>query len=270
MLQSVDHVVIVVAELERAVADYTELGFTVTPGGEHTSGATHNALVVFADGSYFELIAFKQAAPGHPWYELLAGGEGIIRYALLPGAIEEDLAAARSHGVPLDGPRPLGRVRPDGQRIDWFLGTPQTNDLPFLCADVTPRVLRVPEGEARIHANGVTGIEAITVAVTDLETSVTRYHGLLTETTGIPHPPHIDVLAGLGIRTARFTFSGVQIVLASPLSEAAGYAGAALRKQLAVRGDGPYAVALHAPQGGQGVSFDLALTHGARLELIQA
>lgn len=269
MLQSIDHVVILVAELEQAVADYTELGFTVTPGGEHTSGATHNALVVFADGSYFELISFKQADPGHPWYDLLAGGEGLIRYALLPGAIEDDLAAARANGVHLDGPRPLGRVRPDGQRIDWFLGTPQTNDLPFLCADVTPRVLRVPDGEARIHPNGVTGIAAITVAVTDLEASVERYHGLLTATTGVPHPPQINILAGLGIRTAHFAFGGVQIVLVSALAEAvAGTAGIALREHLAVRGDGPYAVALQAPPSAPEASFNLALTHGARLDLI--
>ena len=58
MIQSIDHIVILVRNLEEAIADYTALGFTVTPGGVHADGATHNALVPFDDGSYLELIAF--------------------------------------------------------------------------------------------------------------------------------------------------------------------------------------------------------------------
>lgn len=271
MIKGIDHVVILVADLDRAVADYAELGFTVTPGGEHTGGATHNALVAFADGSYFELIAFKQPAPGHRWFDQLAAGEGIIDFALLPGAIEQDLAAARARGVAIDGPSPLGRVRPDGQRVDWFLGTPQTTDLPFLCADVTPRALRVPEGDTRIHPNGVTGIAAITVAISDLQASVARYYGLLAETTGTVRSPQIDIVAGLGVQIARFTLQGVQIVLASPLGEAVvGSAGAALRAHLATRGEGPYAVALRTTRDRPPVSLDPALAHGARLDLITA
>ena len=68
MLQNIDHIVIVVRDLARASADYARAGFTVTPGGEHTGGATHNALITFADGAYLELLAFK--VPGkteHRW-----------------------------------------------------------------------------------------------------------------------------------------------------------------------------------------------------------
>ena len=68
MLKGIDHVVILVKNLDQAVADYTQLGFNVVPGGEHTDGATHNALVAFADGSYLELIAFKREAPEHRWW----------------------------------------------------------------------------------------------------------------------------------------------------------------------------------------------------------
>ena len=56
MIRQIDHIVILVNELEQAIADYTGLGFTVVRGGDHPGGATHNALVVFADGAYFELI----------------------------------------------------------------------------------------------------------------------------------------------------------------------------------------------------------------------
>jgi catechol 2,3-dioxygenase-like lactoylglutathione lyase family enzyme len=40
MITGLDHLVILVEELERAVAGYEELGFRVTPGGEHANGAT--------------------------------------------------------------------------------------------------------------------------------------------------------------------------------------------------------------------------------------
>src|SRR5689334_10845523 len=148
MISRVDHIVILVKELEAAVRDYTELGFTVVPGGEHTGGASHNALVAFADGSYLELIAFKRGAPEHRWWRFAALGEGIIDFALLPDNIEEDIAAIHRRGLPFLGPEPGGRLRPDGQKLRWQIGSPTSPDLPFLCADVTPRELRVPSGAA--------------------------------------------------------------------------------------------------------------------------
>jgi hypothetical protein len=38
------------------VADFNELGFTLTPGGTHPA-ETQNALVCFQDGTYLELLA---------------------------------------------------------------------------------------------------------------------------------------------------------------------------------------------------------------------
>jgi hypothetical protein len=68
MLTGIDHVVVVIQELERAMVAYRGLGFTVVPGGRHATG-THNALVGFADGTYLELLAFRepgQAIDGGP------------------------------------------------------------------------------------------------------------------------------------------------------------------------------------------------------------
>jgi hypothetical protein len=67
MFKAVDHFVVVVADLETAIRNYTTAGFTVVRGGRHNIG-THNALIAFADGSYLELIAFLNPAGGHPWY----------------------------------------------------------------------------------------------------------------------------------------------------------------------------------------------------------
>src|SRR5689334_22441576 len=179
MIRAIDHIVILVNDLAAAIADYTALGFTVAPGGEHTGGATHNALVVFADDAYLELIAFKRPAPDHHWYRHQALGEGLIDFALLPTMIEADLAAARERGLAIEGPFPGGRLRPDGQQVEWQTGRAPTPDLPFLCGDVTSRALRVPEGAARVHANDVIGVAGLAVAVADLGVSVARYRALL-------------------------------------------------------------------------------------------
>ena len=51
-----DHLVILVRDVDRAVRDYEGLGFAVTPGCEHAGGPTRNALTPFKDGSYLESL----------------------------------------------------------------------------------------------------------------------------------------------------------------------------------------------------------------------
>jgi catechol 2,3-dioxygenase-like lactoylglutathione lyase family enzyme len=181
-LPALDHVVIVVRDLDRTVADYQAAGFTVVPGGRHPGRNTRNALVVFADGAYLELIAYHAPSPEERWWRVLeAHGEGLVDFALLPRDIAAVVAAARARGLAGLVDRPGRRSRPDGVEIAWQSARPATSDLPFLCADVTPRALRVPEGEVRQHANGVTGISEVRVAVRDLAATLARYRAYLGE-----------------------------------------------------------------------------------------
>ncbi|MDH5265076.1 MAG: VOC family protein, partial [Betaproteobacteria bacterium] len=62
-----DHVVIAVADLAKAVEDYRALGFTVQIGGRHPGRTSHNALVVFEDGAYLELIAWQEPGLAERW-----------------------------------------------------------------------------------------------------------------------------------------------------------------------------------------------------------
>jgi catechol 2,3-dioxygenase-like lactoylglutathione lyase family enzyme len=258
MIRAIDHIVILVNHLAATVADYTALGFTVTPGGEHTDGATHNALVVFADDAYLELIAFKRPAPEHRWYRYSALGEGLIDFALLPTMIEADLAAARERGLMIEGPFPGGRLRPDGQQVAWQSGRALTPDLPFLCSDITPRALRVPEGAARVHANGVTGIAGLTVAVADLGASVARYRALL----GAAERESTLSGSPSSARATAFALGDTAITLAMPADDS----DTPLSARLVSRGEGPFALALRGV--GQSAKFDLRLAHGARMELV--
>jgi len=158
-----DHVVYVARDLAPAVDDHRRQGFTVTPGGEHAGGVTHNALVCFADGSYLELVAFRRPDPTHRWWRHAANG-GFADFALLSDDLAQDLSTVKDLVVrePAEG----GRTRPDGVSLRWraaFLRAP----LPFLIEDLTPRELRVPGGEAARHANGVTGVANLVVAARD-------------------------------------------------------------------------------------------------------
>ncbi|MGA7730698.1 MAG: VOC family protein [Chloroflexia bacterium] len=211
MILGIDHIVILVSNLDRAAHDYTALGFTVVPGGEHTGGVSHNALVAFDDGSYLELVAFKGHVPQDHFFYREGISEGLITYALLPGDIEADIEAARARGLEYAGPRSGGRLRPDGARIEWQIATPPGHDLPFLCGDVTPRELRVPGGDARKHDNGSTGIRMLTVQVKVLSESQQRYSALLgTNLT----PPQSNRQGS--VATVEFPTGEVKIVLGAP------------------------------------------------------
>ena len=178
---ALDHVVVAVHDLGAAIEDYRALGFSVLAGGRHPPPRTSsNALVVFQDGSYLELISWDPPNPAERWSNLLRQhGEGLVDYALIPEDLPRAIEEAKARGVHLNGPIDGERLRPDGTRVQWQTARQTTFDLPFLCADVTPRSLRVPEGSARVHANGITGIAQVTVAVRDRNTSHGRYRALL-------------------------------------------------------------------------------------------
>jgi catechol 2,3-dioxygenase-like lactoylglutathione lyase family enzyme len=270
----IDHVVIRVDDLAAAIRDYTALGFTVTPGGEHPGLGSHNALIPFADGGYLELIAYRKPGPRRvlpkharageltgtespmerhvlPWE---TAPEGLIDYALLPSAIDAAIAEARQRGLQIEGPIPGGRLRPDGQRVEWQLGVPSSFDLPFLCTDVTPRPLRVPEGPARQHANGASGIQGLIIVVNNLAESTVRYRALL----GQEPWPSATAVAVPGALVASFTLGPSTIRLAEPTGEFA-----LLNVALAARGEGPVMLSLAGTVSTRASELDRSLAHQA-------
>jgi hypothetical protein len=279
-------VVILVDELSTAMRDYADLGFTVTPGGEHKGLGTHNALIPLADGAYLELIAFRQRSfpRGTVIHKEVRGrqlslsatartpaerrmlaweicGEGLVDFALLPRDIEADLKAARSRGLAMEGPLPGSRLRPDGQKVAWQFGIPATWDLPFLCADVTARSLRVPEGAAREHPNGATGVARIAVAVNDVRDSASRYEALL----GVPRSTKLErgvpSQRGTEPQTVEFALGSTTIALIAAVG-----AETAVRHRLATRGEGPCALVLRQKNKAAPSLLDPPRSHGARIE----
>jgi len=203
--------------------------------------------VVFADGSYIEIIAYQRPDPTNLWWKLLIeDGEGIVDFAVVPDDTQKDIAAARARGLSLGGPTAGGRVRPDGARLDWLIVRPETRDLPFWCGDVSQRSLRVPEGERRQHANGVQGIALVRVDVADVAVSAARYVALV-GTEAISHSGE----------PARIRIGTTIIELVEPKTDAA-------RRRLELRGEGVSSVVL---RGSAAADPDPRRSHGAVLRI---
>ncbi|KAG8858544.1 hypothetical protein FRB96_005216 [Tulasnella sp. 330] len=165
--------------LQEAIDHFQRLGFIVLPGGQHADGLTYNALVVFDDGVYLELIAFTHAIEHYPegtpernrrenhWWA--SKNPGWIDWANLGLNHDvENTINQRARGlVRYLQPQEGGRTKPDGTELRWRVTFPALEHgrgaLPFFCEDVTPRSRRVPL-EPRSNAQhpcGATGIAHI-------------------------------------------------------------------------------------------------------------
>lgn len=264
MARIIDHILILVHDLTAASTDYAAAGFTVTPGGVHADGATHNALIPFADGTYLELIAptRRDRLPDDEFGRRLHRGEGLLHYALGVDDLGVETTRLRSMGVLISGPDEGGRERPDGQRVQWRTLTAQAGDetLPFLIADVTPRSLRVPGDAAARHAIGVTHLAGLTLVVADLATSA-RALGTLLDTAGQALDLPVDGPA------LQFALERQWVVLAQPGTDAS-----PLRRHLDTWGEGPYEVTLSAgPDAapGAGTALPPERLHGARFRIVR-
>ncbi len=173
MITGVDHVVKVVLDLDAVIAEHRRDGFTVTPGGVHAGGESHNALIGFQDGSYLELIAFIGTKPlsEHRWGSVAQRGGGWADFAL---GSNDLLTDADALGDLVERAQDGGRERPDGLRLAWRVALLR-RPVPFLIEDLTARELRAPHGEAARHANGVTGIAAIELGARDIASVAEGY-----------------------------------------------------------------------------------------------
>jgi hypothetical protein len=179
MLQAIDHLVIVVQDLERAAEDYRALGFTVIAGGKHPVGS-HNALISFADESYLEIIAFYREAVDHRWWRPLQQGERLVDYCMQTDDLRGDTRKLREAGVAINDPVPWSRTRPDGYELKWILSLATGSHrgvAPFLIQDITPRQERIPQMIQ--HKNGAIGIETVTIAVEELSHVENWYNAVL-------------------------------------------------------------------------------------------
>ena len=188
MVTRMDHMVVLVQDLDRALQSYQNLGLAAVPGGRHPGFGTENGLVRFT-ADYLELLRLRdpvEAAAGRFGGETLvkvaAEGEGLISYALATASLEADIERFRSAGFTCSDPFPMRRQRPDGLVLEWRLafpgGPPWRQPLPFLIQWDTPDEVRLP-AVPPVHPLAVTGIARVVVRARDPERAARQYATLL-------------------------------------------------------------------------------------------
>jgi hypothetical protein len=256
MIQGIDHIVIVVRELEQAMADYSALGFTVVPGGRHAGLNTHNALIAFDDGCYLELIAFLGPPPAqHLWYDALQKGGGLVDFCARSDNLEEDTAVFRAAGAIIGTPFTMSRERPDEYRIRWVLAVNEgaTSGLvPFFIRDITPHDERVPR-ERRHHILAC-AVKCLTIAVDELHPIQSIYEKAL------GHGQTIERL-DLDATGVQFQLGPQQVDLVMPLKSSGMVA-----ERLRTCGASPVELALRGGTEHYSI-LDSAQTHGARITM---
>lgn len=170
MLQGIDHIVIAGPNLDDLAATFTSLGFNVVGGGRHPIGS-YNRLIGLQDGGYIELLSFYEPSPKHYWWDAVhSKGGGLIDFCMATDDIRADYAVFEAQRVEMSPLVGLSRVRFDGYQLSWLnneiYGRYQ-GLIPFIIEDETPREERVPKENE--HANGVTGIDTITLAASDID-----------------------------------------------------------------------------------------------------
>lgn len=267
MIHSIDHLVIISADLEKAIANATQAGFTVIAGGTHKDGNTHNALIAFRDGSYIELIAPTLGIEGktHRWFPRLAKGEGLVDLCLASDDLDADTARLREHGRHYSGPEENGRARLDDVELRWKGSMPPgevgETGWPFLIEDVTPRENRVStDPRETTHENGAIGIAGVTILAHDLAAITDDFVAITgRESNPMTLPMDDKPIANF------INFEKSWLMLTHPT------AGAAVQ-HLERFGAGPFAASLRTHNGpitpGSGRSIPPELLSGASFELV--
>ena len=191
-VQGLDHVPVVVRDLERAKADFEALGFVLKPGRFHANGL-RNEHAKFADGTEIELIMPTRAADAlsSRYLDWLRQGDGPVSLGLYRLGAPAELSAGiffdRRQKSPTDRPEhfahPNSAVTLSGA---WLAGDPAERQLLGLpggrlldgafCAPFgsSSKALRFEEGKVILFpesAQVVRGrpILAITVTVGNLD-----------------------------------------------------------------------------------------------------
>jgi len=267
-ITGIDHVVIGVADLDRAAAAYRKLGFTLSPRGLHSAamGTANHTIMLQRD--YFELLAvLAPTALNAPWRGALAAGEGILGLAAsTPNAAAARsawLGAGLSPGEPVAFSRPVERPVGGKTEARFEIVSLPSGSLPgmslFACAHQTRDAVWLPALTA--HPNSAVAIRTLTLSAPDpLEASKAWLRAL-------PGAAAETVEGGMRIRSGAHRVDLVEAHVA------------AARYCLSQPLDGPHAVALEfaiqsmdacraaLAQGGVKVAFDGGL---ARIDADQA
>ena len=234
-ITGIDHVVVLVHDLDRAADVYARMGFRLTPRGYHTLGSQNHCIMFGED--YIELLAVPKPHPAMQYFtDFLATGEGLGAIALATQDASSAHAELAADGVdadaPLDFSRPVDDLGDAKFRIVQLPPDRTPGCRMFLCQHFT-RELVWRKGYAS-HALGVTQIAGIAIVAPEAQ----GYESVLgTRALPIAEGVKIDTGSAPG-RSVRPAWWGpvVTVTPSSPRSGAASSSGGPMCPRCPIRG----------------------------------
>jgi hypothetical protein len=259
-----------VDDLRAATERFRDVGFDAVSGGRHVGLGTENAIIRFDDG-YLELLAVydeRLASAAGPnrraLVELLQRGSRAAGYALAVRGLDAFAKRLSRAGLGETMPTPMRRVRPDGTTLTWRVlhptGVAWARPWPFFIEWDMPDAARLQLERPGRHANGVSGVASVGVAVDDLGAAAALYEAFGVRVDEAPDR------ADIGARRARCEIGDLTIELLSPSS-----ADGALRRVMDTAGQGLFEIVLRASDAARARAALAAVTRlGARLTVVPA
>ena len=185
-IESIDHPVIAVADLEESRQTWERLGFTVPPRGSHIEWGTGNLCIMFPD-DYLEMrgILDPERFTMHLDAHLEKFGEGLMGVAFRTNDVQQSYTDMLANGVDAAEPRRLTRnfEHPEGWTKPSFeLSVPEASGIEGLMHVVviqhlTPELIRRPDFLE--HANSTIGVNSMSGIVFDLNRVAEKMRRLL-------------------------------------------------------------------------------------------
>lgn len=182
---TIDHVLILVDELDASKNAFERLGFVVTDRGIHTKHlGTANHCVMLQD-DYFELLGILTPTDKNEGYRRrLESHEGLLGFALATEDSDGIYEAFRAQELPIspvvDYGRPVeidGRTEQVAFRSAFISDDPAAGPIAFFCQHQTPNLIWRPEWQD--HPNGARNIAGLTLATDDPRAVGAHYRTML-------------------------------------------------------------------------------------------
>ena len=158
----IDHVVVMVRDLDRAAEGWKQLGFTVSPRGTHSAHMGSGNYTIMLDPDYIELLGVlaptEHNAPARAFLDKREGIERVAFTAVDSAAGAEEI---RARGYPPIGPTDFERpvTMPDGslsaakfRTFQWPVAEAPGGMRIFACQHKTRETVWIPA--LMTHANG--------------------------------------------------------------------------------------------------------------------
>lgn len=161
LLLPVDHLVVLVPDLDAARAAFIDAGFNATPVTRHSEAMGTANSCIMLKGTYIELMSVVAETPANEgWRALLAAGAGLRGFALASEDIEETAGLLAAKQIDAEPVRHFSRETAKGELRFSVIRLPRAST-PGLqcifCQHHTPKLLWTRD--AMRHPNGATRLE---------------------------------------------------------------------------------------------------------------